>query len=304
MTDVHLAAGSYAVDALSPGERLEFEAHLAGCAGCQREVAEFADTLAELSPLAMAVPPASLRASVMAVVTGAQVSGRRLAATNGAAAGAGSDGGPEVAPRRALPAQVAELRPLGPDEVAPLEEHPSVLPEQPWLDVAAALSEDMGGGQRRTRTRRRDWLLGAVVAAALVVALGLSGFVYLSWERSQARAVQAQHENELLTAPDAQVFAATTPDGTPVSFVVSRQRDEALFLSLDLPDPGRGRTHQLWAFEEGKATSAGLVRADGDVRQWIKLPADIDRLALSLEPTPRGSETPTVELLAVDLESP
>lgn len=300
MTDVHLAAGSYAVDALSPGERLEFEAHLVGCAGCRRDVAEFADTLAELSPLAVAVPPASLRASVMAVVTGAQVSGRRLAATNGAAAGAGSGGGPEVAPRRALPAQVTELRPLGPDEVAPLEEHPSVLPEQPWLDVAAALSDDPGGRQRRTR--RRDRLLGAVVAAALVVALVLSGFVYVSWERSQARVVQAQRENELLTTPDARVIDATTPDGARVSFVVSRERDEALFLGLDLPDPGRGRTYQLWTVDDDKPTPAGLVGAGGDVRQWISLPEEVDGLALSSEPTPRGSQTPTAPVTEFDLE--
>lgn len=294
MTDLHSAAGSYAVDALSLGERLEFEAHLAGCAGCRLEVAEFADTLAELNPLAAVAPPASLRASVLAAVTGAQVSGRRLAATNGAAADPGNDGGPEVAPRRALPAQVTELRPLGPDEVAPLEEHPSVLPEQPWLDVAAALSDDMGG----RRAPRRDWLLGAVVAAALVVALVLSGWVYVSWQQSHTQAAQQQREIALLTAPDAQVITKATREGDRVSFVVSRQRDEALFLSDDLRDPGRDRTYQLWTVEGGKPTSAGLVREGGDVRQWIKLPDDTDDLALSSEPTPRGSKTPTKPLLA------
>lgn len=290
MTDLHSAAGSYAVDALSAGERMEFEAHLAGCADCLQEVAEFADTLAELSPLASAVPPASLRASVMAAVTGARVSGRRLAATNGAAAGEGSDGGPEVAPRRALPAQVTELRPLGPDEVVPLEEHPSVLPVQPWLDVPADLEKDLGG---RTRKRSRDWLLGAVVAAALVVALVLSGFVYVSWQQSQARMASAQHESALLTAPDARVYHETTKGGIAVSFVVSRQRNEALFLSDELGDPGKGRTFQLWTVKDRQPSSAGVVRKSGDVRQWIGLPGDSDHLALSLEPSDGGSKTPT-----------
>ena len=300
MTDLHLAAGSYAVDALSPGERLEFEGHLVGCADCQQEVAEFVDTLAELSPLAAAVPPASLRASVMAVVTGAQVSGRRLAATNGTAAAAEGDGGREAAPRRALPAQVTELRPLRPEEVVPLEEHPSVLPVQPWLDVPPDLSKDLGG---RTRARGRDWLLGAVVAAALVVALVLSGLVYVMWEGSQTRVASAQQENALLTAPDAEIIKATTPDGAQVSFVVSRDRDEALFLGLDLPNFAKGQTYQLWYLTNGEPTSAGLVQADGDVRQWTKLPDDVDDLALTLEPTAQGSKTPTKPITEFDLKS-
>ncbi len=294
MTDLHSAAGSYAVDALSPGERLEFEGHLTGCPGCRQEVAEFADTLAELSPLAAAAPPASLRASVMAAVTGAQVSGRRLAATNGAVAGAESDGR-EVAPRRALPAQVTELRPLRPDEVVPLEEHPSVLPVQPWLDVPADLSRDLGG---RTHKRGRDWLLGAVVAAALVVALVLSGWVYLSWEQSQTRVVQQQRETELWTAPDTYVRNETTLDGTRISFVVSRERNEALFIGNDLGDPGKDQTFELWTVDNDKPTSVGPVRESGNVRQWIKLPANSDYLALSLESTTRGSQVPSLPLLA------
>jgi hypothetical protein len=302
VTDVHAAAGSYAVDALSPGERLEFEAHLVGCAGCQQEVAEFAETLAELSPLSAATPPASLRASVLAAVSGGQVSGRRLAATNGHANGHASNGGSEAAPRRALPAQVTELRPLGPDEVAPLEEHPSVLPEQPWLDVAAALSDDGGGGRRE---RRRDWLLGAVVAAALVVALVLSGWVYVSWEQSQRRVVQQQRETALLTAPDARVYSPTgSAEGIRVSLVVSRERDEALFLGDDLRDPGRDRVYQLWTIKGGRPVSAGLVREGGDVRQWVTLSSDITGFALSSEPGPRGSETPTDELVGVTLSNP
>lgn len=298
MTDLHSAAGSYAVDAMSPGERVEFEAHLQGCLGCRREVAEFTDTLAELSPLAAVAPPASLRASVMAAVTGAQASGRRLAATNGAVAGAESDGGREATPRRALPSQVTELRPLRPDEVVPLEEHPSVLPVQPWLDVPPDLSKDLGG---RTRKRGRDWLLGAVVAAALVVALVLSGFVYVTWERSQARVASTQRETELLTASDAKFFLRTTPAGDRMTFVVSRERNEALFVGNDLSDPGTDRIFQLWTIKDGRPTSAALVRGGGDVREWIRLPGDADRLALSLEPAPRGSDTPTDELTRVDL---
>ena len=174
-----------------------------------------------------------------------------------------------------------------------------MLPVQPWLDVPADLSRDLG---RRTRKRGRDWLLGVVVAAALVVALVLSGFVYVSWEGSQTRVVQAQRETELLTAPDAEIYRDVTPDGTPVTFVVSRQRNEALFLGNDLPDPGSGRTYQLWILNDEGPTSAGLVQQGGDVREWIRLPGDGEGLALSSEPA-RGSETPTNELAGVEVES-
>ena len=35
MSDMHAAVGSYAVDALDPVERAEFESHLADCPGCR-----------------------------------------------------------------------------------------------------------------------------------------------------------------------------------------------------------------------------------------------------------------------------
>ena len=61
MSDLHSAVGSYVADALSPVERAEFEAHLVGCYSCRFEVAEFTETLAELTPLVATRPPATLR---------------------------------------------------------------------------------------------------------------------------------------------------------------------------------------------------------------------------------------------------
>ena len=61
---IHGAVGSYVVNALDPDELEEFEAHLAVCPTCSREVAEFCETAAELSLLASA-PPAALRGSIL-----------------------------------------------------------------------------------------------------------------------------------------------------------------------------------------------------------------------------------------------
>ena len=65
MSEIHGAVGSYVVNALDPDELEEFEAHLAVCPTCTREVREFCETAAELSLLASAPPPpAALRCRI------------------------------------------------------------------------------------------------------------------------------------------------------------------------------------------------------------------------------------------------
>lgn len=298
MSDLHSAAGSYAVDALDPVERAEFEAHLVGCAHCRVEVAEFAETLAEVSCLVSAAPPAALRDSVLdAVADVRQMAdvrqlGSPRAARSAGHAGEAAGSGAEAAPRRAL-APVTELRPLDPHEVTPLEEHPSVIPDTPWLGVAAALSDDLG-----RRSRWRDRVLSGLVAAAVVVALVLTGWVYVSREQEQTRAAAGQREIALLTAPDVKVFTSSV-NGTPVSYVVSKQRGQAQFVGGNLAEPGRDLMYQLWTVKGGTATSAGLVRTGGNVRQWLSgdRVRDADGLALTVEPAPRGSSTPSGPLL-------
>jgi anti-sigma-K factor RskA len=67
--DIHLLSGAYALDALDPQERAEFEVHLATCASCQAEVAGFGETGASLTSLAMATPPPELRDRVLASIS-------------------------------------------------------------------------------------------------------------------------------------------------------------------------------------------------------------------------------------------
>ena len=307
MSDIHAAVGSYAVDALAPGERAEFEAHLDDCRSCQWEVSEFGETLAQLSSLVATPPPAALRNSVLAAVAGVrQVSSQRSRpSTNGA--GPADDQPPEgePAPRRAL-APVTELRPLEPHEVVPLEEHPSEVPDEPWLGMAAVLSEDMGrlSEDMGRLSRWQERVLGAVVVVALVVALVLGGWVYVSRQQIQTQVSQAERETQVLTAPDAKLYTRTV-NGAQVSFVVSKLRTEVLFIANNLDAPEGDSVYQLWAVK-GKATaSAGVVRG-GNVREVFTVTqiADADRLVLSLEPTSRGSGTLTGPKLAeVELSS-
>ncbi|WP_405010185.1 anti-sigma factor domain-containing protein [Kitasatospora sp. NBC_01539] len=64
--DLHTLTGAYAAHALDGAERDAFERHLAACPACDQEVREFAATLARLGAAETAVPPAELRARVMA----------------------------------------------------------------------------------------------------------------------------------------------------------------------------------------------------------------------------------------------
>ena len=262
MSDLHGAAGSYAVDALDPVERAEFESHLADCPSCRSEVSEFAESLAELAPLAAVAPPAALRDSVLAAVADLRQAGPQRAPRSADRASQGGDEDAEVAPRRALLASVTELRPLEPHEVAPLEEHPSVVPDMPWLGVAAALSEDMG-----RRSRWRDRVLGGLLAAALVAALVLGGWVYVSQQQLQTQTTQAQQETDA---------ADRSGRGDPR---LQRERVTGLVRGVQANATRRcssprifliraaNSIYQLWTVKDGTATSAGVVREGGDVRR-------------------------------------
>jgi anti-sigma factor RsiW len=299
MSDAHSAIGSYVADALSPGERAEFEAHLPGCVSCRLEVAEFTETLAELTPLVAARPPAALRDSVMAAIRTVQPLAPEVVIRSEERARRVAD--PDSTELQPLaPAAITELRPLGPDEVAPLDEHPSEVPDWTWLGVTASLSDDLAA----RRGRRTDRVLAALVAAALVVALAFSGWVYVSWQESQTQVSAAKRETELLTAPDAKVYTSIVK-GAPVSYVVSKQQQQAMFIANNLPDPGPNLTYQLWTLKGDAATSAGLVRKGGNVREWIGEPVgESDGLAITLEPGPKGSTTPTPPIFAnVSLKS-
>lgn len=65
---MHLLTGAYAVNALDPAERAEFEAHLAGCPDCQAEVRGLLDTTSRLAAAEAVEPPARLKAAVMAQI--------------------------------------------------------------------------------------------------------------------------------------------------------------------------------------------------------------------------------------------
>ncbi|MER5476795.1 anti-sigma factor [Streptomyces sp. NPDC002734] len=68
-TDPHALTGAYALDALHDDERAAFERHLADCATCAQEAAEFTATAARLALAATVRPRPALREEVLRRVT-------------------------------------------------------------------------------------------------------------------------------------------------------------------------------------------------------------------------------------------
>ena len=68
MIEIHESTGAYAVDALEPPELAEFEAHLATCQICSREVCEFCETTAELTLMTETTPPPTLRDNILCTI--------------------------------------------------------------------------------------------------------------------------------------------------------------------------------------------------------------------------------------------
>ncbi|HYI56243.1 MAG TPA: anti-sigma factor [Microlunatus sp.] len=262
--DPHGAVGAYVADALDDDERTVFEQHLEGCESCRREVAEFTETAAELTWLSEATPPPSLRTSVLW--------------------------------------QIAAVRPLPPEQPveppgSPVTGGWAAVGGTPPTDPEATVDrrrEDELAVRRQRRTRR---VLTGLIAAALVLVVGLGGWVSVLRGDQQNQQVATQQVNELLTAPDAQVYA-TTLNGAPVSFVVSKERDQALFLGDDIPPPVDGKVYQLWMIGS-QITPNALVDRGGDVTQWmVDGPLeDAQQLAVTVEPA-GGSPQPTTDPIA------
>jgi anti-sigma-K factor RskA len=253
MSEIHGATGSYVLNALDAGELEEFEAHLAVCPTCSREVVEFCETAAELSLLAAAPPPPALKGSVMAAITGVRV--------------------------------------LPPD--APAAEPTSVEEEWPRPVAVAAPVDELALRRQRRLTR----VLSLAVAAALVVALGLGGWV-VSLVQREVPVATSTLETELLNAPDVTGHTVDLTGGGQATFVASKSLNRALFSSGNLPALPADKTYQLWTLS-GSVTEPGVIRPDELVsggttaKAWLRGPVgESGALAISVEPA-GGSLQPT-----------
>jgi anti-sigma-K factor RskA len=275
VTTPHDNVAAYVVDALEPAERAAFEEHLRDCEVCTREVAQLAEATTELAALHAAAPPPGLRDSILRSI-----------------------------------AQIPQLPADDTGLTTPAER----VARPPRPGTASTTSTDgqpivSSRGQAAAGPRNRAaW----VVAAALVMVVGLSGWVYATSQRRAAEAAadqlaaqqraaaqQRQAQAALLAAEDLRTYPTRMPDGRQVAFLVSRRQNEAMFVSPDLPPAGPGKQYQLWTihaaddirpdvvFDGGGTTSAFF---SGEVTEAAQL-------AVTIEPA-GGSSRPTLPIQA------
>jgi Predicted transmembrane transcriptional regulator (anti-sigma factor) len=265
MSEIHGAVGSYVVNALDGDEREEFEAHLAVCPTCTREVQEFCETAAELSLLASATPPpAALRSSILSAISEVR----------------------PVPPELLQPESAAEIAPAQPSPPA-AERAPAERP----IDELALRRQ-----QRRTR------ILSVLVAAVVAAALALGGVVYGLVQARQSQVAQQAAETELLTAPDVKTYTATMKDGGQVSFVVSRSLNRAMFVGKGLPSVGADHTYQLWTLEGQRPIPDNTVPGGGDRKEFFRETlSGVTGLAVSVEAA-GGAKQPNPSTIQVITE--
>ncbi|MFD8412071.1 anti-sigma factor domain-containing protein [Streptomyces sp. NPDC059650] len=80
-SDAHTLAAAYALNALDPSERKDFDAHLQDCEACRQEVAEFQATAARLSAAVAREPSAASKPAIMAAIDGVRQLPPRVATT-------------------------------------------------------------------------------------------------------------------------------------------------------------------------------------------------------------------------------
>ncbi|MFF4536036.1 anti-sigma factor domain-containing protein [Streptomyces aureus] len=163
---------------------------------------------------------------------------------------------------------------------------------------------------RVSRLRTPRWVL----AAALAAAASLGGTAVWQYERAQdardgAREAREQSRQAelragqvaaVLTAPDAASRSAKLKGGASGTVVVSRSRDQAVFISSRMPKPPGGKVYQLWYDDAGTMRSAGLMDP-GRTTEAVPLDGAVDGasgLGITLEPA-GGSPAPTSAPLAL-----
>lgn len=188
---------------------------------------------------------------------------------------------------------------------------PAALREQVLRRIGTVRQQPPDGAAsvvRRGRLRLRGRQLSRWALAACLAAVAALGGTAL-WQHQRAedatrearRAEQATDEiAAVLAAPDARTRVAALGDGSTGTVVVSRSRNQAVFVAAGMPHPDRGTVYQLWFDDDGSMRSAGLMDP-GRTDQAVLLQGGVDGAAgmgVTVEPA-GGSEQPTSSPVAL-----
>ncbi|MFF9340470.1 MULTISPECIES: anti-sigma factor [unclassified Streptomyces] len=147
--------------------------------------------------------------------------------------------------------------------------------------------------------RRRAVPLALAASVAAAALGGVAAWQTRNAQELEQQARQAQQQldavSAVLAAPDARTVHGKAANGALTTVVASDRQNKAVFTAANLPDPGTGRTYQLWLDHDGTMSPAGLIDHDGTVFLTGD-PADAGAVGLTLEPA-GGSPQPTTDPL-------
>jgi anti-sigma-K factor RskA len=261
--ELHVLTGSYALDALTPLEREDFERHLHRCPSCDAEVRGLRETAARLAMAKTIQPPARMQERV-------------LAATY----------------------QTRQLPPPAADRVADRRARISRLFARPSATEQPA-NPTRPSRHRRPQLLRMPRLVGAVAAASLVVAVGLG----ITQVVTQHQLDSVRESNAAITkvveAPDAHLETMRTSVGGTATVVFSDQQRAAVITTKGLASLPAGRVYQTWVMSSAGARSAGLFSQTDQANQVLASGVQPgDRIGITVEPS-GGTSTPTTTPVVV-----
>ncbi|MBK3576232.1 anti-sigma factor [Streptomyces sp. MBT65] len=258
--DLHSLAAPYALDALEPDERRQFEKHLRGCDRCAEEVRAMSEDAVRLAWSTVAQPPLAMRDRVLAAV-------------------------------RQTPQEPGPLRERvrEPQARERTREYTPRLPAHVW-----------GAEPQAARARvpqRRPFFVPfatATAAAALVVASLFAVQANKTQDKLDAAQSQSREIAHVLAAPDARATTGADSAGRSIGVIASASEGRAVVTLSGYGALPSGRVHQLWLMRpDVQPRSLGLFKDDTPL-----VAAGLDKSATSLAVTVEpdgGSAQPTTQ---------
>jgi len=276
------AAAAYAIDALDRDEARLFEAHLATCAECQRDLAEYRRVAAGLG-LAVdpAVPAPDLKARVLARATAQPQSSVGIKARP-----TKSGDGPRLREQDPSPNALENARQSG---------------RLPWWLLAAAAMAFLATGFYAWSLRTQ---LAAVRDTANLAATEARD-TRAAMANMRLDAARLSRAVDVISSPDVvrvELAGQATAKSATGRAYWSRTRGLVFSASL-LPALPAGRVYQLWVLAPTPVSVGVLsVNPDGSTSLTTTLASNLPpvaAVAVTAEPGPAGSAAPTMPILLV-----
>lgn len=250
------SAAAYALDALEPAVRSQFENHLAECEQCRRDVDAYRQVAAELAEGAPpSTPPPALRDRVLGQLRGADESVDR-------------------------PSALSDRPPLDPN-ASPVWSRVLVGA----LAASLVLSATVGWMLSRSNAARSDLERASESSQAAIAA-----------RDDTINRQQALLDTLLAPNVSTASLVSAAPAAPRLQLFWNRDTDLLVVAAFNLPPASPGRAYQLWGIQgEAPPVSLGLFDAsttDSAVTVTAPSPVSFDLAAVTEEPA-SGSPQPT-----------